>query len=158
MNGKCLLSVCLPALLLTISTGRAAVYQEVGGRVVIEAENFHSRTNHPANNHHWHIVPTENGVDEFGDTPAFPDGGFPNARGDKYLQLLPDGGFNVTTAANFAGPPWVDYKVFIQTTGRYRLYLRARGYDGNSDSMYAQIVEISDGPGGVIPALYRCRP
>jgi hypothetical protein len=39
-------------------------------------------------------------------------------------------------------PPWVDYKVYIQTLGAYTLFLRLSGADTSSDSIYAQIVEL----------------
>ena len=69
----------------------AAVYEESGGRVVIEAENFHSRTRHThseAQDQHWHIVPSEDGTDFLADAGDPP---FDNARGGKYVQVLPDG-------------------------------------------------------------------
>ena len=89
--------------------------QDVRARkfVVIEGENYHSRTNHPTHNHHSPGVPSDDTVDEFADVPSAPDGGFLNARGDKYIHILPVSGFDVNTAARFAGPPWVDYKMYI---------------------------------------------
>jgi len=49
----------------------------------------------------------------------------------------------------------LNYKVQIATTGQYRLYLRFSGYDGSSDSMYAQIVELIDGLETGQPDWYR---
>ena len=36
----------------------------------------------------------------------------------------------------------------ITTPGTYRLFVRASGYDSVSDSVFASIAEIGDGPGG----------
>src|SRR5438034_155064 len=78
----------------------AAVYQEVGGRVAIEAEHFDSRTAETGGaQHHWTIIPTE----DPGVNLANAGQPFANARGDKYLQVLPDAGINQNT-----GPEVVD--------------------------------------------------
>src|SRR5687767_7394021 len=63
----------------------AAIYRESGGVVVVEAEHFDVRTENTDNGHRWAIIPDEIGSP---DTPA--DTGFANARGDKYMQALPD--------------------------------------------------------------------
>ena len=138
---------------LASGSGAAAVYQEVGGQVVIEAEHFHSRPmdeNNP--NQHWHLVPDEDGTDFLGD---FGDPPFTTARGDKYMQLLPNGSGNKTSATAIASKPYVEYKVDITTTGTYRLFLRWNGFDGGSDSMYGVIPELRDGVGGTLADWYR---
>ena len=48
-----------------------------------------------------------------------------------------------------------DYRVDITAPGQYRLWIRWASYDSGSDSMYAQIVELADGPGGSIRDWYR---
>jgi hypothetical protein len=113
------------------------IFPETGGRVVIEAEHFSSRTDHPTQR--WLVVPDESA------------GGIANSRGDGYLQVLPDvGGFRgAPTQA-----PFVDYRVQISTPGRYQLYLRWDGTDQASDSLYARILERADGPGGAIADWY----
>ena len=60
-----ILGFALLCLGLTVFCARAAVYQEVGGKVVIEATHFDYRnfefTDAPIP-HHFHIVPDEDGV------------------------------------------------------------------------------------------------
>ncbi len=147
-------NLAISAALLAWSTGafttRAAVpvYDEVGGRVVVEAEHFASRIDDP-DTHHWHVVPTDDGKDKYGDTPTQ---AYVNARGNSYITSQPDtagGGVNHNAVSFVGGPPSVDYKFNINTPGAYRLWLRWKGYDGSSDSIYAQIMEISN------PAWYR---
>src|SRR5262245_53202183 len=139
--------------LLLAWTTHAAVYNETGGRVVVEAEHFDSRTT-SANGHHWAIIPDESGMP---DAPA--DSGFANARGGKYMQSLPDslgGGENRNTDTGVVGTGDVmDYKVQINTVGQYRIYLRWGGYDGSSDSIYAEIVDLRDGITGGQADWYR---
>jgi hypothetical protein len=131
----------------------AAVYNETGGQVVVEAEHFDARTT-SATAHHWAVIPDESGSP---DTPA--DAGFLNARGGKYVQSLPDtagGGENRNADTTMPGTGNViDYKVQINTVGQYRLYLRWGGYDGSSDSIYAEIVDLRDGITGGQADWYR---
>src|SRR6266568_6804235 len=131
----------------------AAVYKEAGGRVVIEAEHFDARTTNTTDNHVWQIVPDENGNPN---TPV--DAGFANARGGKYMQTQPDvlgGNLAVhNTVATVGIDPHLDFKVQIGTPGDYRLWLRWGGYDGSSDSVYAQILELQT-PTGPGPDWYR---
>ncbi|MBI4659190.1 MAG: Ig-like domain-containing protein [Verrucomicrobia bacterium] len=130
----------------------SAVYKEAGGRVVVEAEHFDARTSNTTDNHHWAIIPDENGKPD-----AAADPGFSNARGGKYMQTLPDsagGGQNNNSVAGVNADPHLDFKVQIGNPGRYRLWLRWGGYDGSSDSMYAQILEVK-AMGGLGPDWYR---
>src|SRR5438477_3500698 len=128
-------------------SAQGAVYLEIGGQVVVEAEHFDSRTVDTTDNHHWHVVPDDNTnpMDPLMDTPAtYNELIWTNARGGKYVQSYPDqagGGQNKNTDVSVVGTDAVlNYKVQIATTGQYRLYLRFSGYDGSSDSMHAQIV------------------
>jgi hypothetical protein len=140
---------CLLASGLTLNL-HAAVYQESGGRVVVEAEHFHERTT-SATGHRWAVIPDESGKP---DAPV--DAGFANARGGKYVQSLPDGGENRNVDTSVVGTGNViDYKVQINTLGTYRLYLRWGGFDGASDSIYAEIVELRDGITGGRADWYR---
>src|ERR1044071_4706898 len=143
------------SVLLALATSafglRAAIYKETGGIVVVEAEHFDSRTTN-ADNHHWHVVPDDNGVDFLGDSPS--DTGildYANPRGNKYVQSLPDspgGGTSYNTVPQVGQDPHLDFKVQISTPGLYRLWVRWGGYDGSSDSLYGQIVELmTPGPG-----------
>ena len=92
----------LPALGLSAFCARAAVYQEVGGKVVVEAVHFDYRNfefTDAAIPHHFHIVPDEDGVTSathpWGDTgnnPSDPNGlnMFANSRSGHYVQIVPD--------------------------------------------------------------------
>lgn len=145
---RTVLSLAMPVILSAQTRAATIVYDEVAGRVVVEAEHFASKIDDP-DGHHYHIVPDDDGKDSYGDTHITD---YLNARGDKYIVSLPDspgGGVNHNSASGVSGPPSVDYKVNINTPGTYRLWLRWKGYDGSSDSMYAQIMEISS------PAWYR---
>src|SRR2546423_7729076 len=138
-------------LVIPLLSMNAAIYKEAGGRVVVEAEHFDGRTMN-LDGHHWQIVPDENGKP---DTPA--DTGFANARGGKYMQSLPDitgGGTNYNTVAQVGRDPHLGFKVQISNPGVSRLWMRWGGYDGSSDSIYAQIVELKT-PAGPGPDWYR---
>jgi len=154
--------VCTLSLGLSVVCTKAATYLEIGGQVVVEAEHFDSRTVDTTDNHHWHVVPDDNTnpMDPLMDTPAtYNELIWTNARGGKYVQSYPDqagGGQNKNTDVSVVGTDAVlNYKVQIATTGQYRLYLRFSGYDGSSDSMYAQIVELIDGLATGQPDWYR---
>ncbi len=145
----------------------AAVYQEAGGVVVIEAYHFDYRNyefTDAAIPHHFHIVPDENGVDQWGDTginPSDPSGLIANSRSGHYIQIVPDNGQNKGNCAtcpnkNVGFPPYAEYKINITTTGSYQLYLRQVGFDGSSDSFFAQILEFA--PPGPGPNFYRYAP
>lgn len=111
-------------------------FVERDGRVVVEAEYYSTDANGV-----WRVVPTL--------TPASP-GLFLNARGDAYLQL-PD----LAGTSSPANPlRAVTYEVTITTPGTYRFYPRWTGYDGGSDSIFFDIVELKDGPGGTIADHY----
>src|SRR5207302_10600282 len=132
----------------------AATYKEVGGVVVVEAEHFDSRQTAQDNDHHWAIAPDELTADE----AALPPGQYLNARGDKYLVVLPESNENRSnTDAQGLGPS-ADYKVQINTTGDYTLYIRDTGYDGASDSIYVRILELEKANGGPGPDWYRYNP
>jgi hypothetical protein len=134
-------ALALPALTATLSNA-AKVFDEVGGVVVAEAENFSAREQDPVTS--WLIIPTE----DPGPNP------FANARGGQYIQALPSTGVNNNNTSVWANKPWVDYLVNINTAGLYRMYLRWNGYT-TDNSMYGEIVEMKDGPGGSIPDWYR---
>src|SRR5262245_13820837 len=146
--------VIFPVIMLCWSS-RAAIYKESGGMVVIEAEHFDKRTTNADDGHHWHIVPDDDGKDELADVGDPP---FDNARDGKYIQSLPDsagGGQNKNAPGDVGTDPVADYKVQLTAPGTYRLWLRWGGYDGSSDSIYGEIVELRDGPGGKLNDWYR---
>jgi autotransporter-associated beta strand protein/predicted outer membrane repeat protein len=67
------------------------------------------------------------------------------SRTGDFIQV-PDAGGLTGTAPNVT--PSVDYTILITTAGTYDLFLRAAGFDGGSDSIFASIVELQDGTGG----------
>src|SRR5438876_11709410 len=150
---------------LCLEWARGGVYQEVGGQVVVEAEHFDFRNFEFTDAevpHHFHLVPDEDGVTTpehpWGDTHT-PD--FMSARGGKFLQILPDSGQNKGNCTscpneNVGFPPYAEYKVEITTLGTFQLYLRQVGFDGGSDSFFAQILEFA--PPGHGPNFYRFSP
>ncbi len=123
----------LPATTPT-GTGANAVFFEKNGQVVVEAEQFQSRTSYGGDD--WRIVPDEtSGVASF----ANPRGG--------YIQVVPDAGLGNTHSPPFGFGPSVRYTVHIDTPGDYQLFSRFDGFSANSDSLYASIVELQDGVG-----------
>src|SRR5688572_809918 len=82
------------------------IFQETNGAVVVEAENFSSRTGTDAQ---WLIIPTEDPGPET----------FANARGGQYIQALPNAGVNNNATATWTNQPWADYLVLIRTPGTY---------------------------------------
>ena len=167
-------SLLVSALSLGVGVvcSNGAVYQEVGGQVVIEAVHFDYRNyefTDAAIPHHFHIVPDEDGVTSaghpWGDTGVTADGTpFANSRTGHYVQIVPDvpgGGQNKGSCQtcpneNVGFPPYVEYKVNITTVGQYQFYLRQMGYDGSSDSFFGQILEFA--PPGPGPNFYRFAP
>lgn len=117
--------------------GTGKTFLEQAGQVVIEAENYTSRTLVAGDTDGWFIVPDERG----------PAGALAsNARGGKYVQSLPDD----VSAGGPTVPPSIEYQVQISTPGQYRLYLRWDGNTANtgqSDSIFVDIKEIKDGVG-----------
>jgi len=108
---------------LGVLGAQGAVYQELGGQVVVEAEHFDSRTVDPTDNHHWHLVPDDNNSasDPLMDSPAtYAEPNWINARGGKYVQSYPDsagGWLNKNTDPSVVGTdPVLNYKVQITTT------------------------------------------
>src|SRR3569832_161870 len=91
----------MTALLALLGAGSgyragAAIYQESGGVVVVEAEHYDSRVADPADaTHTWRVIPDED--------PGTGDGPNLHARGGKYIQALPDAGQNKNTDASVVG-------------------------------------------------------
>jgi hypothetical protein len=128
----------------------APIYIESFGQVVGEAELFSFRSNNGTSDN-WNIVPTE--------TPGV--GEISNARGGKFVQALPDSIPNQVFGFTAGGPTgsYIEYVMRITTPGMYNLYVRWDGTDdnttfGESDSLFADIVELKDGLGGSITDWY----
>lgn len=144
---------CLKFGLLSVLMGAAAssltaatIYKEAGGVAAVEAEHYYARTDQAEDPFHkWLVIPDDDPGEQT----------YANARGNKYIQVLPNSGANANTPEVVNNTPHIDYKVLITTPGTYRLWLRWGGYSGDSDSMYGQIVELKDGNGGANPDWYR---
>ncbi|HUT32729.1 MAG TPA: PEP-CTERM sorting domain-containing protein [Planctomycetota bacterium] len=131
-----------------LATGKASLEQ--AGRVVMEAENFTARTTNPGETA-WVIKPTENS----GTTTV--NGGpiVSNYRGTGYIQSLPDQ--DSAGGGGYLNDPTATYQMQISTPGTYRAYLRWDGNNnaqGESDSIYIDIVDFKDGAGGSIADWY----
>ena len=137
---KHLFSFSIASIWLVSTAFGQPAYIESGGVVVGEAEQFNARTS-MAGDAAWTVVPDEGA--SIGDT-------FENFRGTGFVQTQPNGagGLGATMA------PSIDYRMSISTPGTYQLYLRWDGYDGGSDSLFADIIELTDGPGGTIADWY----
>jgi hypothetical protein len=146
-------AVCAAGLIIVSIAGPAQaglVYAESGGVVAMEAEYFSNRAA-DAQGRRWQVVPYEGA--------GFPS--FANPSNGSYLQLSETTG-GTFTGPNFGGGPgvsgnraYVDYDIAISTLGVYQLYLRVDGYDGNSDTLYASILQLADGSGGTTADWYR---
>ena len=125
------------------------IYLEDAGQVVGEAEIFSSRS--VPSPDFWAIKPTE----ESGESG--PQGGpiIANARGGEYIQIISDDGIG---GGQPTQGPSIEYKMRIETTGLYQLHVRwdgnTIGSPGNSDSFFADIIELKDGVGGDIADWY----
>jgi hypothetical protein len=127
----------------------AVQFLEAEGRVVMEAEHFTAKVE--GANHPFVLVP---------DDAMFTAGGtnatFMNARGGRFLQVQPDDGNNKGNDVSLVGTaPYLDYAVKITTVGEYQLYLRAIGWDGGSDSFYAEILSNGQRLPAPNPGWYR---
>lgn len=129
----------------SVATG-GIVYLERNGVVVGEAEAFSARAA-AANGTNWLVVPDE-------DAGAGPF--VSNARDRKYVQSLPDN----QSPGGPMNDPSVRYEMHINTPGTYRLYMRWDGNNtnsttrGQSDSIFADVVELKDGAGGTVADWY----
>src|SRR5216684_3267509 len=84
-RNQCLL-FCILSLLIASWSAKAVTFKEVGGVVVVEAEHFDSRKAATDDDHHYVLAPDELTADEL----AAPSGQYLNARGGKYMVVLPD--------------------------------------------------------------------
>lgn len=143
--GLCLASglvVAVPQMVRADQIPSGSYYQESGGVVVGEAEDFGSRASTgPVS---WKLSTELVASDKFQD-PA-------NARGG-YIMAAPDG-----TGVNGTPPPspnpTISYPINITTPGTYQLYVRwdssvpTTTDTGTADSLFADIAEIKDGTSG----------
>jgi hypothetical protein len=127
----------------------AVQFVEADGQVVIEAEHYTAKVE--GANHPFVLVP-----DEAMFTAGGTNATFMNARGGRFLQVQPDDGNNKGNDVTLVGTaPYMEYAVKITTVGEYQLYLRAIGWDGSSDSFYAEILSNGNRLPAPNPGWYR---
>jgi len=136
---------CLPVALVAqeIRTDRPlvkddVVFEEMDGRLVVEAEAFFSQTN--TEKRAWHITSaalTPN-VGRDIDPPHFADAG-----GAAYIEVLPDTGNNPVgpregeSISDMGGAMAVaSYHVHFNNPGRYYIWVRALGTDGDDNTLH----------------------
>ncbi|MDF1740835.1 MAG: filamentous hemagglutinin N-terminal domain-containing protein [Verrucomicrobiales bacterium] len=73
---------------------------------------------------------------------------FSNVRGGAYAQIPYGSPTGATTGS------YIEYEFTVDQTGSYRLTPRWSGYNGNSDSMFYDIVELKDGTGNTVADWY----
>ncbi|MCG8599027.1 MAG: hypothetical protein MI807_02695, partial [Verrucomicrobiales bacterium] len=110
---------------------------EEGGLIVGEAEWFNATDN-------WVVRPEGYYPVGWTGSPAPPAHTFSGSRNGYFLEL-PDGNPAGAASSN----SYVHYTFTTGSSGgSYRLNMRWTGFNGNSDSLFADIVEVKDGAGG----------
>lgn len=103
-------------------------YTEVNGVIDIEAEEYHSKSNNPAER--WEIF--SEGSGNQGDVFTGSNGSF--------LQVVPDdGGVN-----GWPNDAYVDYLFYVPESARYHFYAKWTGKGDGSDSIYYNVREIEE--------------
>ncbi|MDB6040315.1 MAG: putative vgr-related protein [Verrucomicrobiales bacterium] len=129
---------------------RPGQFLEIDGQAVIEAEHYTSKVD-GSGGAPFLIVP-----DEAPFTAGGTNESYLNARADKFIQGQPDIGGNKGNDVSLVGTaPYVDYSVKITTVGEYQLYLRVIGWDGSSDSLYAELLSDNQRLPAPNPGWYR---
>ncbi len=114
------------------------VATEQNGFVIVEAEHFFSQTH--TDKRAWHIsdATRQPSVGRDIDAPNFA-----TASGGASIEVLPDEGNNglpVIDGVNFSDPPGqmaiVSYRIQITNPGRYYIWSRAYGTDGDDNSLH----------------------
>jgi hypothetical protein len=93
-------------------------FAEVGGLVVLEAENFMANTS-----------VTVGGVER----TWSPTTSRPGYVGDGAMQSLPNTGVNLSATSVVAGSPRVDYEIMFATPGTYKVWVRGDAAGGDVD-------------------------
>ncbi|MEC5125121.1 hypothetical protein VSU19_00040, partial [Verrucomicrobiales bacterium BCK34] len=123
------------------AVGGSGGYAGVNGSVVGEGEYFTATDN-------WIVLPEGTVLlqqpQPAGETDATYQ--FSNVRGGAYAQVPYGSSSGATTGS------YVEYEFTVDQTGSYKLTPRWSGYNGNSDSMFYDIVELKDGT-AVAPAV-----
>jgi hypothetical protein len=136
-----LLAMCLPAWSTEGSLTFVDDYagDNTKGRFVMEAESYANRTS-AADGGWWEV---DGANHEFIEGPSAGQVA-PTATGgarENYMEVLgPTIGGVPPIDASYTGP-FMDYKILVETTDSYRLYVRWRGRTGGTDSLYAYILK-----------------
>ena len=136
-----MLAMCLPASSTQGSLQFVDDYadDDTKGRFVMEAESYAARTSAPDAG--WWEV--DGASHEFIEGPSAGQVA-PTATGgarENYMEVLgPTIGEIPPIDASYDGP-FMDYKILVEATGSYRLYVRWRGRTGGTDSLYAYILK-----------------
>jgi VCBS repeat-containing protein len=120
------------------------IHQAVDGTFVGEAEIFSSRTGQGGN--FWEVT---------GESGPQNVNGYTGSREGSFVQVPEAGGALLPPAPGVQGQPGISYQVEVTEAGTYQLFVRAAGYDGNSDSLYATVLHHGDGASGGAPDWYR---
>ena len=112
--------------------GRTTGFQESGGQVVIEAENYDQMSA---------------GTGGFAGT-SWSDVTSPSGFSGAGALLLPNTGSSLNARDTIIGPR-LDYTVSFQETGTYRVWVRMLGANGNDDSVHAGLDGTLLSAGGV---------
>jgi hypothetical protein len=151
MNNSALLRLSsLIALgVIAQAPARAAQFVETDGLVVMEAEHYTAKAD--GSTHPFVVVPSDAPFTAGGTNAAYA-----NARAGRFMQVQPDDGANKGNDVSLVGTaPYLDYAVKITTPGEYQLYLRVSGWDGSSDSLYAEILSNGQRLPSPNPGWYR---
>ncbi|GEM_PF-5253009 len=119
------------SLTLSVTVGGSGPlgYQESGGLVVMEAEDFDSSVS--ADGKSWTL---QSDVSDYA--------------GTGHVTVLPNSGQNTNTGYTAGGSPRLDYLVNFSSTGTYIIWFRGSSTSGNDDSVHAglndQVIATAD--------------
>ena len=108
------------------------------GRFVMEAENYSHRTS-TANGSWWEVNGKDNKFIEWPKAGKAAPTAKSGAHGN-YMETLGKSIGDITPISDKYRGSFLDYKISIEKAGTYVLYLRWTGRNGNTDSVYAFIL------------------
>jgi len=139
---------CLEFGVTSLAQGNTVIFlddfagDDTNGRFVMEAENYSGRTLGTSGGW-WEVDGSKNrfieGPDAGQIAPTAPVG----AR-DNYMEALGSAPTDIPPINGSYDGPFIDYKLRIEATGTYNLYMRWTGHDYGSDSLYAFILKPDD--------------
>ena len=122
--------------------GEDVVFEEVGGVLAVEAEDFYKQTLTDVRSWHRFTPDEQPKVEPDGDPPHLA-----NASGDAYLEILPDTrrthGDKLIGGENFINEPGkmavLHYKVYFNTPGKYFVWARIYSTGTEDNGMHVGI-------------------